>query len=233
MQNAMPSPFSPEPPVCFISPHLDDAVWSCGHYLAANSGATVVTVFTGAPKATQPRGYNEATTGAATAREAFEIRKAEDRNALSELDATWVHLDLLEMQWAGDQDLPTVASAIRAGVRVVAPRSIVVPIGIQHPDHVAVCDAWISLLDEFPELDWYVYAEVPYSSQFPQELDDRRSTFPSRGITLTQLSTAPSATDAKTIASQMYTTQWAAYVNDHVDLESAIREPERYWRARG
>jgi LmbE family N-acetylglucosaminyl deacetylase len=36
-------------PIVVLSPHLDDAVLSCGVLLAANGGARVVTVFAGMP----------------------------------------------------------------------------------------------------------------------------------------------------------------------------------------
>ena len=41
--------------VVVLSPHLDDAVLGCGRLLSAHPGATVVTVYAGAPEATPPR----------------------------------------------------------------------------------------------------------------------------------------------------------------------------------
>jgi LmbE family N-acetylglucosaminyl deacetylase len=37
------------PPLLVISPHLDDAVFSCGQLLEVHPGATVVTIFAGRP----------------------------------------------------------------------------------------------------------------------------------------------------------------------------------------
>ena len=87
----------------FLSPHLDDAVLSCGGHIhrrsAAGERVTVVTVFAGAP------------TGAPTAlaaelhalwglpadpREATAARRAEDDAALHVLGAAKVHWDLVD-----------------------------------------------------------------------------------------------------------------------------------------
>jgi len=84
--------------VMFVSPHLDDAVLSCGAlltHLARTNSVTVLTVFSSArpPAKWAPSARNELRNhGAADAMKYFEDRRAEDIAALKEAGATWIHL---------------------------------------------------------------------------------------------------------------------------------------------
>jgi hypothetical protein len=91
--------FAPTAPVCFISTHLDDVALSCGHFLAANPGATVVTVFAGAPLESRADGWNAETTGETYAPDALRVRRDEDASALAVVDATPYWLNLWEAEY--------------------------------------------------------------------------------------------------------------------------------------
>jgi LmbE family N-acetylglucosaminyl deacetylase len=84
--------------VMFVSPHLDDAVLSCGALLtqlARTNSVTVLTVFSSArpPAKWAPSARNELRNhGAADAMTYFEDRRAEDIAALTEVGAKWIHL---------------------------------------------------------------------------------------------------------------------------------------------
>jgi LmbE family N-acetylglucosaminyl deacetylase len=91
--------FAPTAPVCFISTHLDDVALSCGHFLAANPGATVVTVFAGAPLESRADGWNAETTGETYAPDALRVRRDEDASALAAVDATPYWLNLWEAEY--------------------------------------------------------------------------------------------------------------------------------------
>jgi len=82
-----------------ISPHLDDAILSCGAFMAHLAGrcpVTVVTVFTAA----SPHRWSVSarrqmrSSGMSDPERFFEQRRAEDRTVLAELGATAVHLGL-------------------------------------------------------------------------------------------------------------------------------------------
>ena len=84
-------------PVVFLSPHLDDAVLSCGALMAALSGRcplTVATVFTTAdapPHTTAARSFlRQCSVGDAAT--LFAARRAEDQRVLRQLRAAQVHL---------------------------------------------------------------------------------------------------------------------------------------------
>jgi LmbE family N-acetylglucosaminyl deacetylase len=84
--------------VMFVSPHLDDAVLSCGAlltHLARTNSVTELTVFSAArpPAKWAPSARNELRNhAAADAMKYFEDRRAEDIEALKEAGATWIHL---------------------------------------------------------------------------------------------------------------------------------------------
>ncbi|WP_250007241.1 PIG-L family deacetylase [Actinoplanes sp. M2I2] len=84
--------------IMFVSPHLDDAVLSCGAFLEAVASAcpvVVVTVFTAAaepPHTYAARGFLEGC-GAGDARTLFETRRQEDLDVLAQLRVRAVHLD--------------------------------------------------------------------------------------------------------------------------------------------
>jgi LmbE family N-acetylglucosaminyl deacetylase len=88
-------------PVVAVSPHLDDAVLSCGallEYLARRCPVTVVTVFTAAsprpwplPARRQMRAIGEH-----DAERFYRRRQAEDSMVLAEMGAAWVHLGFVD-----------------------------------------------------------------------------------------------------------------------------------------
>ncbi|KXV03209.1 hypothetical protein CR51_18680 [Caballeronia megalochromosomata] len=122
-----------------ISPHLDDAVFSCGAALAALPGAVVCTVFAGAPREALVTDWGTQS-GAANAHQAMHARRAEDAAALDALDARPLHLDLLDSQCAGDVSTTSdeIASALIGGIRKNAFRTLLIPLGLFHCDHYLV-----------------------------------------------------------------------------------------------
>src|SRR5262245_53606305 len=87
----------PEPGECdrvvIVSPHLDDAVLSCGRFLGAHPGTHVVTVFAGNPPAyPEPLRLWDLQSGFAPGDDVMEVRRQEDKAALAILDASPVHL---------------------------------------------------------------------------------------------------------------------------------------------
>jgi LmbE family N-acetylglucosaminyl deacetylase len=95
----------------FISPHLDDAILSCGElmtYLAGKTPLQVATIFTEAD--TPPYTLSARTflkqCGGLDAQKLFEKRRQEDRAALESIGAEWRHLGLMDALWrkrAGNQ----------------------------------------------------------------------------------------------------------------------------------
>jgi LmbE family N-acetylglucosaminyl deacetylase len=152
--------------IVVVSPHLDDAVLGCGRLLAAHPGATVITLYAGAP-ATYPDPPTpwDTVAGFGPGDDVLAARKEEDRAALAELGATPVWLDFVEHQyldrpdWVGPEQ---TVDTLEAAVRAVEPTAVFVPFGLANPDHTATHDAARLVRDRIPELPWYCYEDMGY-----------------------------------------------------------------------
>jgi LmbE family N-acetylglucosaminyl deacetylase len=134
----------PAAAVLILSPHLDDAVWSCFSLLARGPGVVVATFFAGIPKG--PPGWWDAQCGISDSAAHVRDRRSEDAAVLQSLGVTALHLDLLDGQY---RDVPVPVEEI---VRAVAERTpavnhVYAPAGIGHPDHALVRDAGALLHD--------------------------------------------------------------------------------------
>src|SRR5207248_116116 len=100
----------PQPPsialerVLVVSPHLDDAVLSCGHVLAAATESLVVTVFDGVPRAyPDPPTPWDRQCGFQVGDDVVARRRDENELALAEYGSTTRSLDLLDQQYRTDE----------------------------------------------------------------------------------------------------------------------------------
>jgi LmbE family N-acetylglucosaminyl deacetylase len=158
-------------PVVVVSPHLDDAVFSCGQLLAADPGSVVVTVFAGRP----PRGrVGTWDQRSAESEDAVGIRRDEDRRALALLGATAVHLDFLDSQYRLDADEVTVAD-VAAALAVELARwtgPVYLPLGADHADHRLVSAAGMEVVADDR---WVLYEELPYARRAHDWSAERRA----------------------------------------------------------
>ncbi|MFD4371289.1 PIG-L deacetylase family protein [Streptomyces sp. NPDC058486] len=107
-------------PVTVLSPHLDDAVLSCGAFLsyaADRVPVTVVTAFTeaGPPPHTLSGLRYLHSTGDLNAARLYAARRAEDREALERLGARWHHLGLVDGLFRRRPRRPRGTAAGRGG----------------------------------------------------------------------------------------------------------------------
>ena len=93
-----------------ISPHLDDAVFSCGELLASAPGAKVVTVFAGGPPAGASMTSWDADCGFRADDDVIAARRGEDARALEMLGASPVWLPFWDDQYAR---APALADTLR------------------------------------------------------------------------------------------------------------------------
>src|SRR4051812_2661178 len=99
-----------------ISPHLDDAVLSCGGLLAARPGSVVITVFAGMPRDGSQQTDWDRRCGFANAAQAVAVRREEDRLALAALQATphWLHF--VDSQYGESPAASDVSMALAAAL---------------------------------------------------------------------------------------------------------------------
>src|SRR5438132_9953055 len=223
-------PFDPRPPVCVVSPHLDDAALSCASFIHGHPGTTIVTVCAGVPAGPASE-WDRATTGESVAEAAVGMRRAEDALAMADLGASPVWLDLVDSQYGeGHVDGNAIVDALRGAVARLRPNSIVGPLGVHHPDHVAVSDACLDLAAD-AELDLYLYLEMPYARTFPEEVDSRLQDLVTNTHELTELRPiAGPDTGRKRRVAAHYASQLPHLAAAHLDFDLSLSDPERYWR---
>ncbi|MDQ2728134.1 MAG: PIG-L family deacetylase [Actinomycetota bacterium] len=224
-------PFRPDPPSCFISTHLDDVALSCSHWLAANPAASVVTVFAGAPSIRRRDGWNFDTTGETVALKAIDRRRSEDAAAMAILGASPYWIELWDAQYVAGhrQDSAVVQARIRDVLDSIRPRSVIAPLGIHHPDHVAVADACAGLA-QASELTWYCYLDMPYARSFPAQVQPRLAALSAGGtIDLVEREPFRPTTDIKDRAVRLYRSQLDLVRADHPGFEPSLTDPERFW----
>ncbi len=156
-----------------VSPHYDDAVFSCGALLAAHDDAAVVTVLTGSPAASGSPGQPDVLTawdrdcGFRTSADAMCIREREDDAALERLGVEAIRLGFYDDQYvqAGVGAPPSreaIASAIDATIDALRATVVVMPLGLFHSDHERVHDACLSVMKRRPALKWLAYEDALY-----------------------------------------------------------------------
>jgi LmbE family N-acetylglucosaminyl deacetylase len=222
-----------------VSPHLDDAVLSCGLFLAANPGSSVVTAFTHGPPRVSPlppwdRDSRYFPDGA----DVMGVRRGEDISAAAMVNATTLHLGYWDGQYRTGEygyqglaaaELPAaIAAELAARAREQAALAWVIPLGIHHPDHQITAEAGLIFAARHTG-PVYLYEELPYAPRYPRVVTQRKKSLSQRGYLLVPdpaLSFAPDQA-------------WkAAVVRCHASqrrplgrgLQTAVRSPERIWR---
>jgi LmbE family N-acetylglucosaminyl deacetylase len=219
--------FAPEPPVVLVSPHLDDVVHSCAHFLIRHPGATVVTMFAGALPVPASR-WDRATTGEEWAPAAVGRRRQEDAVALADLDASPVWLTLADGLYA-DHDRDRMRTELADALADLRPSAVVAPLGIRHPDHVVVSDVCLDVAAR-SGARWYLYQDMPYAQEWPDTARDRLSEVTDRIRGLTELRTVPADDPAlKARLMDHYSSQVPALRRLIGTFDSSMGAAERYW----
>lgn len=117
--------------ILVISPHLDDAVLSCGDFLSVHPNAVVVTVFAGTPANADLNADLltswDAASGFSGAAEAMQTRRKEDLSALQMLDAAPHWLDFLDSQYLATPSIDDVARSLRTVLDEICPATVLYP----------------------------------------------------------------------------------------------------------
>ncbi|SAL38345.1 LmbE family protein [Caballeronia udeis] len=150
-----------------ISPHFDDAVFSCGATLAAHPGTVVYTVFSGCPASDVTTDWDRHC-GFDNAAQAMQARSLEDDRALDVLNAVPDRGDFLDAQYvpsAPRVHAPTqqaIARALDRALRRHAAHTLVIPFGLYHSDHKLVHLACADVWRANPELACFAYEDALY-----------------------------------------------------------------------
>ncbi|CAB3716379.1 PIG-L deacetylase family protein [Trinickia soli] len=234
MQAPLPS-FSLDVAPCFVvSPHLDDAVFSCGMLLASRPGSVVCTVFCGIPQPPMRTPWDQSA-GHSDSTQAMRSRIVEDEQALALLGARAVRLPFFDSQYEATPSSAEVAQALATAWRQNGRLPVVAPLGLHHSDHVLVADACRLLAHEQRLPDMILYEESPYRT-IPAVARRRYEALNRQGYRFALLSESqandPSmrragAANAKWRAVHAYRSQLRAFNDAH---PHDLTEPERYVR---
>ncbi|MBB3257335.1 LmbE family N-acetylglucosaminyl deacetylase [Paraburkholderia bannensis] len=219
-------------PLFVVSPHLDDAVFSCGSLLAARRGAVVCTVFAGTPADPVHRSWDEAA-GFEDSTQAMHARTLEDEYALSLCEACGVRLGFFDGQYAPLPAAQTVARAIAEELARWPGATPVVPLGLRHSDHRCVADAWLVLFRARSMTSCIVYEEAIHRTA--RDLTGQRlAELANAGLSVERLDEAwcPARTSAraqhmKRRCVQAYASQLRAF---GARIPADLGAPEQYWR---
>lgn len=173
----------------FVSPHLDDAVFACGEWIASSLRPVVVTIFAGSAPCTARLTPWDGECGFNEGDDVVARRRDEDRAALDILGARPVWLDFRDDQYGEARSEWVIAEALRRVAESVRPSAIHCPLGLFHDDHRRASAATLALLEHLPSLAWHVYEDAIYR-RIPRALDERLQEFAQAGFTLAPVSPA-------------------------------------------
>jgi LmbE family N-acetylglucosaminyl deacetylase len=142
-----------------------------------------------------------------------------------------VWLEFRDAQYGPSPSPETVAERLEVVVRRVRPRTVVVPLGLGHPDHVLAHEACLLVVRRHHGVAWLAYEDAVYRA-FPDAPVDQRVralTAAGFGVTRLDLGQEP-AGDAKRAAIACYRSQLRALSAPAGPGYADAFAPERYWR---
>lgn len=219
-------------PFFVVSPHLDDAVFSCGMLLASCPGSIVCTVFCGDPVPQQKTEWDRRA-GHRDSHDALRARVAEDEQALAIVGARAVRLPFLDSQYGSTPSLDALVQALTQAWRQTGSARLVAPLGLYHSDHVLVGDACRALVRAHRPCDPVFYEDALYRT-IPGAASGRYEALACDGFVFAPLDASmagqlrrPGAANAKWRAVHAYRSQLRALDDAH---PHDLVEPERYVR---
>jgi LmbE family N-acetylglucosaminyl deacetylase len=207
-----------------VSPHLDDAVFSCGDWIAAHPGAMVVTVFAGVPHGMTRLTPWDADCGFADARQAVAARRAEDSAALAMLSAHPLWLDFLDSQYLQTPGEGALIEALCGVLERTKPATVLLPAGLFHSDHEIVHAAMLALCRAQPQRGWIMYEDALYRRSAGR-LQRRLAALLEGGFCATPVAAPAAQPGRKCAAIACYRSQLRA-----LGQPADVVAPEGYWR---
>ena len=221
--------------VVMVSPHLDDAVLGCAQLMVAHPGATVVTVFAGAPvRYPDPMTHWDTVAGFAAGDDVLALRKEEDKAALAELDAVPAWLDFVEHQYLERDEWvqpDAIVGALESTLRSLRPTAVLAPFGLANPDHGCTHDAAMLVRERYDGPAWFCYEDSGYK-HIPGLLAWRIAQLFRSGVWPTPAApTIDPGQERKRQAIAQYASQVRALEADwNLGPKLVAPAPEQYWR---
>jgi hypothetical protein len=145
-----------------LSPHLDDAVLSCWHWLTQPGEVVVINVFAGVPENEQAVAWWDQLTGATDSGQRVRERVEEDRAALAVAGRKPVNLGFLDVQYR-DAAQPLTPLVEQIESRLVPGMHLYAPAALgDHTDHALARAAALELRTRGFEVS--LYADLPHAT---------------------------------------------------------------------
>jgi LmbE family N-acetylglucosaminyl deacetylase len=214
-----------------VSPHLDDAVFSCGDLIRAHPGATVVTVFAGGPAAWNAPSPWDAAAGFGPGEDVVAARRREDAAALRALGAHPVWLPFWDSQYGRTPRAAAIRRAVEEALEATGTDAVCLPLGLWHSDHRLTHEATRALPRRHPRLTWLAYADAIYRTFPDGGLRERVAALAGSGLRprAVGLSRAAPASAAKRRAVARYRSQLRALRAPGHPGAADVYRTERYW----
>jgi LmbE family N-acetylglucosaminyl deacetylase len=219
-----------------VSPHLDDAVLSCAHFLIAHPGTPVITIFAASPaEYSDPLNASDTACGFHPGDDTMAVRRAEDTASLRMLGAVPVWLEFCQHSHV---PRPKRGFAIPDGsvdvlehaLRTHNPTAVLFPFGLWHPDHDVAHRIVLAVRDRISHTAWFCYQDKPYEHR-PGVLSRRMVRLHGRGLIATPAA-LPVVADrhCKWRAISAYRSQLLGLEQEWRIEARIARAPEAYWR---
>jgi len=196
-------------------------VLGCAGLVAAHPGSVVLTVTAGRPG---PGGLTDwdHRCGFAEGDDVVGTRRREDEDALAILAAKPCWLDFLDRQYdhGAPPDVERVADAVEEALTGAS--SVASPLGLGHPDHIAVAAACLDVARRASGARWFIYEDAIYRAT-AGGVEDALARVRERGFELREMSFPPGAQKRRAVA---------AYASQVIGLAGLLEDawlPERYW----
>lgn len=148
-----------------VSPHLDDAVLSCGALMASLPDVTVFNVFAGMPQDIGRLTDYDRQCGFTSAGQAVRTRLAEDGQALARLGAQALYAQEIDSQYAPLPDIGALGDRLAPVLMDSQWDTVMLPFGLFHCDHERASDACLHVACRVRGsrwANWLLYEDVPY-----------------------------------------------------------------------
>jgi len=225
--------------ITVISPHLDDAVFSCGCLLAESRDALVVTVFAGVPGPEVATPAWDVATGFSSGCQAVLARRDEDTESMRRLGARNEWLSFWDSQYGRSYQTSDLVPALKT---VIEQRggTVLMPMGLRHADHILTSNACLAVREamllaqpyrengappDYP-MNWVVYEEATYR-QFPGLVLTRLAAWKQAGLTMRAVKFPTSSVMKKAYAAGAYQSQLPLF---GIAKRADMAFPEHYWQ---
>lgn len=217
----------------FISPHLDDAAFACGRLLASVSDAIVATLFAGVPAPYSALTEWDRAAGFKAGDDVVARRREEDRQALGQLGAWPLWLELQDRQYGPEPSLDQVVARLVRLLFQCEPDAVFFPLGLFHSDHQLTRQAASVLVRACSGCRWFAYEDALYRrlpAQREEALADLRRA--GLGLSAARFVEAPDAASCKERAVACYASQLRALATPGRPGNIDLFADEAYWLVR-